>query len=83
MKTYIGMLRKDQGRGYSVDFPDFPSCITEGGTVIEVHSLAAKALKIHVEKMREAGCEIPRPSTFPTVMADSHNRDIDAIFVTV
>ncbi len=83
MKTYIALVRKDEDSDYGVDFPDFPGCITAGSTLGEARELAVETLTSHIEEMRGAGHEIPRPSTFHTIMANPHNRGVDAILITV
>ncbi len=83
MKTYIALIRKDEDNDYGVDFPDFPGCIATGSTLGEAKDLAFEARTNHIEEMRGAGDEIPRPSTFPTVMIDLHNRGADVAFITV
>lgn len=35
MAAYIVLLRKESGRGYGVDFPDLPGCVTAGKTLNE------------------------------------------------
>jgi predicted RNase H-like HicB family nuclease len=81
MPPYIALLRKDPDSDYSVDFPDFPGCITAGRTLEEARRLAAEALRFHVDGMVEDGDPIPQPSDLDAVMADPHNRDAVAFLV--
>ena len=83
MATYIALLRKDAGSDYSVDFPDFPGCVTAGTTMEEARVMAEEALAWHIETMLEGGDEIPAPSLLDEIMADPHNRDAVAFLVTV
>jgi predicted RNase H-like HicB family nuclease len=40
LTTYIALLRKDPDSDFSVDFPDFPGCITAGSTLEETRLMA-------------------------------------------
>ena len=75
MTTYIALLRKEPGSDYSVDFPDFPGCVTAGLTLAETKAMAAEALAGHVEVMAEHGDPIPAPSSLEAVLADPDNAD--------
>jgi predicted RNase H-like HicB family nuclease len=83
MPSYIGLLRKDAGSDFSVDFPDFPGCITAGDTLDAARCRAEEALRFHIEGMREDGDIIPTPSDLETVMRDPDNRDAVAVLVDV
>jgi predicted RNase H-like HicB family nuclease len=75
MTTYIALLRKEPDSDYSVDFPDFPGCVTAGLTLAEAKAMAAEALAGHIEVMMEHGDPIPVPSSLEAVMADPDNAD--------
>lgn len=83
MATYIALMRKDDTSDYSVDFPDFPGCITAGSTLEEARIMAADALSGHISVMREYGDPIPSPSDLDTIMSDEHNADAVAFLVSV
>jgi predicted RNase H-like HicB family nuclease len=83
MASYIGLLRKDTDSDFSVDFPDFPGCVTAGKTLDVARSRAAEALCFHIEGMRQDGDTIPKPSDLETVMRDHDNRDAVAVLVDV
>lgn len=70
MKTYIALLRKDEGSSYGVDFPDFPGCITGGETMDVAYREIPEALQFHIKGMLEDGEEIPEPSSRDKIMAD-------------
>lgn len=42
--------RNDNG-SYTVTFPDFPGCITEGGNFHEAEVMAKEALRLHLEEL--------------------------------
>lgn len=73
MKTYIALLRKEEGSSYGVDFPDFPGCITGGETMDVAYGEAPEALQFHIKGMLEDGEEIPEPSSLDKIMADPEN----------
>lgn len=75
MATYIGLLRKDAGSDFGVDFPDFPGCITAGSTLEEARMMAAEALTGHILAMEEVGEPVPAPSNVETIMTDPENAE--------
>ena len=83
MARYIALLRKSPESDYSVDFPDFPDCVTAGRTLEEAHHMAAEALAGHIAVLREDNEAIPRPSDLDAVMADRDNQDATAVLVTI
>lgn len=38
MTPYIGLIRKDPASDHSVDFPDFPGCVTAGRALEEARA---------------------------------------------
>jgi predicted RNase H-like HicB family nuclease len=83
VRTYIALLRKDPDSDFSVDFPDFPGCITAGSTLEEARAMAEEALAFHIEGMIEDGDPIPAPSSLDEIMADPHNTGAVAFLVAV
>ena len=83
MTSYIGLIRKDRGSDFGVDFPDFPGCVTAGRSLEEARSMAAEALALHVQGMVEDREPIPEPSGLDAVMGDLENRDGVAFLVEV
>jgi predicted RNase H-like HicB family nuclease len=75
LTTYIGLLRKDPGSDFGVDFPGFPGCITAGSTLEETRMMAREALEAHIECMAELGQTIPQLSPLGDVMADPENAE--------
>ncbi len=67
---YVGVLSKEDGTHYGVDFPDFPGCVTAGRTVAETLALAEEVLEFHVEGMLEHGEDIPEPTPLDQVDVD-------------
>ena len=83
MTAYIGLIRKDQGSDFGVDFPDFPGCVTAGKSLDEARSMAAEALVLHIQGMNEDREPIPEPSGLDAVTRDPDNRDGVAFLVEV
>ena len=83
MPSYIGLIRKDDGSDFGVDFPDFPGCVTAGATIEEARRLAEEALEMHVEGVAEDGAPLPTPSSLDAIMADPANADAVAFLVTL
>jgi predicted RNase H-like HicB family nuclease len=67
MIQYIALLHKNGSKGYGVSFPDFPGCVSAGGTVEEALREAAEALALHVAGMREDNAKIPKPRTVEAI----------------
>lgn len=81
MRAYIGLLRKEPGTSYGVDFPDFPGCITASETLAGVEAMAVEALTLHIEGLREDGDAIPDPSGLSAILADPLNHHAVPILV--
>lgn len=83
MTAFIALLRKDFDSDYSVDFPDFPGCITAADDLEQVRLRAVEALTFHIRGMREDGEALPEPSGLDAIMADPHNHDAIGFLVDV
>ncbi|MFT8483003.1 MAG: type II toxin-antitoxin system HicB family antitoxin [Gluconobacter cerinus] len=83
MTNYIAIIHKDPHSDFGVSFPDFPGCVTAGGTLAKAHAMAYEALTFHIEGMIEEGCDIPAPSSFKTIMRDPNNESGMAFIVRV
>jgi predicted RNase H-like HicB family nuclease len=83
MTSYIALLRKEPASDYGVEFPDFPGCVTAGRTLDEARGMAAEALTLHIEGMREDREPIPEPSTLDAIMGDFGNREAVAFLVDI
>ena len=59
MANYLALLRKDADSDFSVDFPDFPGCVTAGATLEEARVMAAEALALHIQGMIEDREPVP------------------------
>ena len=64
MDRYIfpAIFEPGERKGYTVNFPDLPGCITEGDTMEEALHMAKEALELHLYGMEEDGDEIPDPT---------------------
>lgn len=62
MRHYLALVRKDSDSDFGVEFPDFPGCVSAGGTVEEALANAEEALALHVEGMSAEGEAIPEPT---------------------
>jgi predicted RNase H-like HicB family nuclease len=81
MTAYIALLRKGPTSDYGVDFPDFPGCVTAGKSLEEARKMAAEALELHLEGMREDRESIPEPSSLDAIMNAPENQDAIAFLV--
>ena len=80
---YFALMRKDPDSDFSVDFPDFPGCVTAGSTLEEARTLAAEVLDFHIDGMLEDGLALPPPSSLEKVMADPGNAEALPFLVDV
>jgi predicted RNase H-like HicB family nuclease len=80
---YFALLRKEPDSDFSVDFPDFPGCVTAGETLEEARKLAAEVLEFHIDGMLEDRLPIPPPSTLEAIMADPDNAEALPFIVEV
>lgn len=73
MRTFLfpAYFRRVDSRGYSVDFPDLPGCVSAGDDLEHVLTLAREALSLHLFGMIEDGDPIPVPSDPVALPAES------------
>jgi len=62
MKRYL-IVMESTTTGYSAYSPDLPGCVATGADQAETERNMRKAVAMHVEALREAGEEIPDPSS--------------------
>ncbi|AEF16556.1 MULTISPECIES: type II toxin-antitoxin system HicB family antitoxin [Thermoanaerobacterium] len=64
MDRYIfpAVFESDGNGGYTVTFPDFPGCITEGDTLDEALYMAKDALELYIYNLEEDNETIPIPT---------------------
>ena len=75
---YIAIIHKDPNSCYGVAFP---GCISAGVTLDEAKSMAAEALALAIEEMREDGEPPRQPSPLDKVMRNPDFRDGVAFLV--
>ncbi len=61
-KLFYPAIFRIEEDGYSVTFPDFPECITEGDTLEEAYSMAFDALGLVIEEYNENKKALPEAS---------------------
>ena len=54
--------------GYSAYVPDLPGCVATGGTVTQVETNLAGAIRLHLEGMAEDNMPIPQALSFAEKM---------------
>jgi predicted RNase H-like HicB family nuclease len=52
--------------GFSAYSPDLPGCVATGATRQEVEEQMREAIEFHIEGLRDAGHEVPRPTSYST-----------------
>jgi len=67
--VYFSAIHKDKKSDYTALFPGVPGCITAGGTVDEVATMAREALQSHLDVSRDCGDLIHAPLSFERVQA--------------
>ncbi len=68
---YPAVFTPEDG-GYSVNFPDFESCYTEGNTLEEAMEMADDVLCLTLYNMEEAGMAIPVPSSIKDIQTNGN-----------
>ncbi|NBC33356.1 MAG: CopG family transcriptional regulator [Alphaproteobacteria bacterium] len=81
MPSYIGLIRKEPGTIYGIDFPDFPGCISADETLEACLKSGREALQTCVQFMLDEGMEIPSPSSLEDILADPDSHDALAVLV--
>jgi predicted RNase H-like HicB family nuclease len=59
---YLVVVEKGKS-SYGAYVPDLPGCVAVGETKREVLKLIREGIALHIEALREAGEEIPLPSS--------------------
>lgn len=59
---YMVIIEKGES-GYGAHVPDLPGCIAAAETREEVMRLIKEAIEFHIEGLREAGENVPPPSS--------------------
>lgn len=59
---YLIVIEKTE-TGFSAYSPDLPGCVTTGSTPEETQANMREAIIFHLEGLKEAGEEIPAPSS--------------------
>ena len=59
---YYAVFEPCEKGGYSIYFPDLPSCITEGDDLSEALAMAKDALELHMYCIEEDSDDIPQPT---------------------
>ena len=70
---YVALFEKDK-HGFSVIFPDFPACVTCGGSLDEAVDMAHEALAMFVEEMLEQGRVLPEATPKKQLLELAENK---------
>lgn len=69
--VYPAVLTREEGSGFSVEFPDLPGCLTCGDTLEEALAMAREAMSLHLFGMEDDGDAIPAPSDPADIKLDT------------
>lgn len=69
----------EDGRGYTVDFPDLPGCVTEGRNFSEAIELAADAAAGWILSSLEDGEAIPKATDYKDVRLESEDGIVNMV----
>ena len=61
MENYLAFFHFTRTEALGVTFPQFPGCVSMGHDFADAQRMAAEALSLHVDGMREDGETIPPP----------------------
>jgi predicted RNase H-like HicB family nuclease len=59
---YAIVIEKANGN-YSAYVPDLPGCVATGATVLAVETGIRKAIRFHIEGLKEDGLPVPEPTS--------------------
>ena len=59
---YPAIFTEEENGLYSVDFPDFEACFTQGSDLEDAFAMAHDILSLTLCDMEDDGTELPRPS---------------------
>jgi predicted RNase H-like HicB family nuclease len=59
MKYTVILEPDDEGKGFTVEVPALPGCITEGDNIEDALSNAKEAIELFIETLKEIGKPIP------------------------
>ncbi|WP_329252835.1 type II toxin-antitoxin system HicB family antitoxin [Actinoallomurus sp. NBC_01490] len=71
MSRYAVVIEQAEDGGYGAYAPDLPGCVAVGETEAEVIALMRDAVELHLEAMREAGEQVPAPSTVSVAVIEA------------
>ena len=57
-----GIVIEKANANYSAYVPDLPGCVATGPTIGQVEAEIRKAIRFHIEGLREDGVPIPEPT---------------------
>lgn len=85
MAENVYALVHEGDRAFGISFPDFPGCISGGGTIDEAIRRGREALAFHVQGMAEDGDEMPVPRSLTELRKDPEFREAaeDAVIVSM
>ena len=59
MKYTVILEPDDEGKGFTVEVPALPGCITEGDNIEDALTNAKEAIELFIETLKELGKPIP------------------------
>jgi predicted RNase H-like HicB family nuclease len=70
MKPYIAIVHQEGDSAYGMTFPDAPGCFSAADEIDDLFAMAAEALELWAEGMREDGLPMPEPRDLSKLKAD-------------
>jgi predicted RNase H-like HicB family nuclease len=80
---YPAVVDRGSGSDYSAVFPDFPGCVSAGGTLEEAVIGAYDALAARLAPMFADGVELPEPTQLEDLVGRRHPRPVTIALVPV
>jgi predicted RNase H-like HicB family nuclease len=71
MSRYAVVIEQADDGGFGAYAPDLPGCVAVGETEDEVLALMREAIALHLVAMREAGEQVPDPSTVSVAVIEA------------
>jgi predicted RNase H-like HicB family nuclease len=75
--SYIAIFNQEPEGGYSISFPDFPECLTEGDDLDHGHQMAVDALDLVIGHYLDKKMELPSRTDLEKIEVEKNQLAID------
>jgi predicted RNase H-like HicB family nuclease len=73
--TYLAVVNRVSGKGFVLQFPDFPDCVVRRPRFDQAVGRANEAFRSQVDVFVQLGKQLPRPTSLEELKSDPENRN--------